>query len=113
MGNVWASAMWHAIPTFILIVLGASYAIVMWQNHPRLSAVVLVALGLMASIPIASGLVWGAGQATHQYLLNPFIRYVSPILSAAEKALLIFAAFFGYYEGRRGMNEQIKSTIAQ
>jgi hypothetical protein len=113
MGTVWLSAMWHAIPTFLLIALGACYAIVKWQNHPRLSAVVLVALGLMASIPIASGLLWGLGQATHQYLFTAFIKYVGPILSAVEKALLIFAAFFGYYEGRRATNEQIRSMIAQ
>ncbi len=103
MGGSGLSMLVHYVPLVIVLVAGASYALLTWREHPRLSLVVLVALGLALVGPMVWYALLAGGRAVHQPLLVRLASALNSLLSAADRALLVFAAFFGFYEGRRSI----------
>lgn len=97
----------YMIPYFLIDVAGITYAVIQWRRHPRLSLMVVVALGMALSRSIAFDLLWPVvshvlGLSSGNYWDNVGLRTLASGVSVCSYGILVLAAFFGFQEAARG-----------
>jgi hypothetical protein len=106
MGNYPYAALLYAVPYLLIDFAGLTYAIVEWKKHPRLSAVVVAALGISIAKTGFMSLFYMSPIAREVSALFNAVRALDVLVGFAAHALLVYAIFFGFHEGRAWAREK-------
>jgi hypothetical protein len=101
----------YTVPYFLIDTAGITYALIQWRRHPRLSALITIALGMSLLRLVAFDVLWPSishlfGQAGYSYYENAGLRILSMTIGLASYVLLIVAAFYGFQEGSKATGRQ-------
>jgi hypothetical protein len=96
----------YAVPYVLIDVAGITYAAVEWKKHPRLSTLVIAALGISIVKMGFMNLFYMSAGAREVSALFTVVRAADALVGFGAHALLVFAVFFGFREGQVSAKEK-------